>query len=98
MRFDWDDKKNQLNIRKHGISFDLAMMVFMDDNRIEYYDEVHSILGEDRYIAIGMIRGYITVIYVVYTERADTIRIISARKATKMEEEAYYERIYIRSR
>jgi len=93
MRFDWDDKKNQLNFRKHGISFDLAMMVFLDDNRIEYYDDVHSDTYEDRYIAIGMVRGRITVIYVVYTERGDTLRIISARKATTMEEEAYYERL-----
>ena len=93
MRFDWDDKKNQLNYRKHGISFDLAMMVFLDDNRIEYYDDVHSDSYEDRYISIGMVRGRITVIYVVYTERGDTLRIISARKATTMEEEAYYERL-----
>ena len=93
MRFDWDDKKNQLNFRKHGISFDLAMMVFLDDNRIEYYDDAHSDPYEDRYIAIGMVRGHITVIYVVYTERGDTLRIISARKATTMEEEAYYERL-----
>ena len=50
MRFDWDDKKNQLNFRKHGISFDIAVSVFFDDNRIEYYDDAHSSLEEDRYI------------------------------------------------
>lgn len=91
MRFDWDDKKNQINIQKHGISFELAVMVFLDNNRIEYYDELHSSLNEDRYITIGMIRDSVSVISVVYTERRDALRVISARKATMLEEEAYYE-------
>ena len=91
MRFDWDDKKNQLNIRKHKISFELAASVFFDDNRIEYYDDAHSILEEDRYIAIGTIYDRVTVVTVVYTQRGDSLRIISARKSTGAERRAYYE-------
>lgn len=57
-------------------------MVFNDDNRIERYDEIHS-LYEDRYITIGDINGISIIVTVVYTERQDVIRIISARAASK---------------
>ena len=58
-------------------------------NRIEKYDELHS-TNEDRYITIGEINGIAVVVMVVYTERENGIRIISARLATKLEKEAYY--------
>ena len=90
MKFDWDDNKEQKNIAKHGIDFGTAILVFGDDNRIEMYDAKHS-LEEDRYITIGEINGYVMVLYVVYTERNDAIRIISARRATQREKEAYYD-------
>ena len=90
MKFEWDDNKEQKNIAKHGIDFGTAILVFGDDNRIEMYDAKHS-LEEDRYITIGEINGYVMVLYVVYTERNDAIRIISARCATKREKEAYYD-------
>lgn len=64
--------------------------MFLDDNRIEEIDDRHS-KGEIRYFSIGLIYGTITVVYVVYTERSDTIRIISARQANKREEEIYYD-------
>ena len=67
-----------------------AILVFGDDNRIEMYDAKHS-LEEDRYITIGEINGYVMILYVVYTERNDAIRIISARCATQREKEAYYD-------
>ena len=89
MVFDWDDEKEQANIVKHGIDFSTAALVFGDANRIEKYDEVHS-LDEDRYITIGQINGVAIVVMVVYTERDQAIRIISARLATKREREAYY--------
>lgn len=63
--------------------------MFGDDNRIEKYDDLHSI-SEDRYITIGEINGIAVIVVVVYTEREDSIRIISARLATKIEKEAYY--------
>ena len=67
-----------------------AAHVFKDKNRIEYYDIEHSAF-EDRYITIGEIDEVLIVILVVYTERSDVIRIISARKATKQERRAYYD-------
>ena len=89
MLFEWDEKKEKKNIIAHGIDFNTALLVFGDDNRIEKYDRKHSIY-EDRYITIGEIGDMIAVIMVVYTERNEIIRIISARPATKLEKEAYY--------
>jgi len=90
MQFEWDEEKNQMNIRKHdGISFPMAVRVFKDDRRIEKYDCSHS-LEEDRFNVIGMVE---TMLFVVYTEREkDTLRIISARKATKEECDEYYKK------
>lgn len=63
--FEWDEEKNLLNQRKHGISFETASYVFEDENYIEMYDFEHSI-DEDRYIAIGCVGD---VLFVVFTER-----------------------------
>lgn len=92
MKFEWDDNKEQKNIAKHGLDFSTAVLVFGDENRIEMYDEAHS-ETEDRYITIGAINGVVTVLYVVYTERSEAIRIISARCATRREKEVYYDNI-----
>lgn len=89
MLFEWDDEKEKINIIKHGIDFSTAALVFGDHNRIEKYDEKHSI-DEDRYITIGQINNIAVVVVVVYTEREPAIRIISARLATNREKEAYY--------
>ena len=89
MLFEWDENKEKKNIIDHGIDFKTALLVFGDDNRIEKYDKKHSIY-EDRYITIGEIGDMIAVIMVVYTERNEIIRIISARLATKHEKEEYY--------
>lgn len=89
MQFEWDDEKEMLNIQKHGLDFSTAALVFGDDNRIEKYDDLHSDT-EDRYITIGLIKGIAVVVMVVYTERNKSTRIISARLATKREQEAYY--------
>lgn len=53
---EWDDKKNLINILKHGISFETAALVFADEERIEYYDKLHS-LDEDRYVVLGCVQG-----------------------------------------
>lgn len=89
MLFEWDDEKERKNIAKHGISFSIAARVFADRNRIKFYDEAHS-TEEDRYITIGQVSGVSFVVMVVYTERREAIRIISARLATPKEKEAYY--------
>ena len=86
--FEWDEDKAAANIRKHGISFETAGRVFQDDSRIEIFDSLHS-NDENRMLAIGMVDEILSV---VYTERHEqTIRLISARKATKKERSMYYE-------
>ena len=89
MQFVWDPEKEKANINKHGLDFSVAALIFNDPDRIEMYDYFHSDL-EDRYITIGSIGGVAIVVMVVYTERSNAIRIISARPATKREKEAYY--------
>ena len=84
---EWDDEKNELSKKKHGISFEAASLVFSDENYIELYDEDHSI-DEDRYIAIGLVED---ILFVVHTIRDEHIRLISARLATKEERSFYYE-------
>ena len=88
LKFEWDDEKEQKNIIKHKIDFSTAALVFNDDYRIEMYDERHSV-EEDRYITIGQVNNFTFILMVVYTERKDAVRIISARLATKKEKEMY---------
>ena len=88
MSFEWDANKANINIKKHGISFDEAGLVFQDLSLLEIYDRYHSV-DERRIIAIGMVNDILSV---VYTERRENvIRLISARKATKRERGMYYE-------
>jgi hypothetical protein len=87
MRFEWDIDKEKLNIKKHKISFETASYVFDDSNHIELYDSQNSTY-EDRYIAIGCVNS---VLFVVFTERKDNIRIISARLANESERRMYYD-------
>ncbi|MFM8454397.1 MAG: BrnT family toxin [Gammaproteobacteria bacterium] len=86
MEYDWDPHKRLLNIRKHGIDFVDATLVFEDERALTIEDESHM---EERFITIGAdAQGNILV--VVYTHRLNHIRIISARKATKFEIRSYY--------
>ncbi len=85
--FEWDDEKASRNIKKHGVHFEDAALVFDDADRIEEYDVEHSV-DEDRWITIGMVDA---VLYVVYTERGEATRLISARKATPHERRRYYD-------
>lgn len=90
MYFCWDEKKSEMNKKKHGISFDVAMQVFFDEKRIEKYDEKHSTLEEERTIVIGRGKQDFLILFVVSTNRNGMTRIISARKAEKKEELEYY--------
>ena len=88
MEFDWDSQKASSNKRKHGVTFEEAMTVWSDAQAVEFYDIRHS-GDEDRYALLG-ISARSRLLCVVYTERhGDTIRIISARKATREESERY---------
>lgn len=84
--FEWDDEKAALNWRKHRVDFNDAAKVFNDPYRIEEFDEEHSDY-EDRWQIIGMIDD---ILFVIYTERGEYTRLISARKATAIERRKYY--------
>ena len=83
---EWDDDKAELNWKKHKIYFEDAARIFLDEYRIEYFDELHSD-NEERWKVIGLVMN---VLVVIYTERGEKLRIISARKAEKEEQEEYY--------
>lgn len=85
MEFEWDLPKAELNLRKHGVSFDDAKAVFDDPLTIEWPDDCDH---EERSILIGQFHSRFY--YVVYTERQPKIRLISARRATKNEQARYY--------
>lgn len=90
MDFEWDEEKNRININKHGISFQTAAKVFLDPDRLEFDDTMHSNKSEIRSIVIGKVHK---VLFVAYTERTNVIRLISTRRATKDEEDIYYDNI-----
>lgn len=94
MKFEWDEEKNQQNIRKHGIDFNLAKRIFEHDV-VTSLDIRHD-YGEEREISLGLIDG-ILLLAVVHTERGlNLVRIISARKATKQERKHYEKALYTR--
>lgn len=90
MTFEWDEKKNAINKKKHGISFEMAVRVFLDEKRVEKLDLEHSTLEEERINIIGRVSDML-VLFVVETDRKGNTRIISARRAEEDEEEEYYE-------
>ena len=83
---EWDDNKAELNWKKHGIHFEDAALIFLDNNLIDDYDEEHSDY-EDRIKVIGLVGK---VLVVIYTERGEKYRLISARNANKRERSKYY--------
>ena len=89
MDFVWDESKAELNLRKHGVSFQEASTVFEDYDALQIYDPDHS-EEEDRFIMLGMSSALrILVVCHCYRENAGQIRIISARKATRKETATY---------
>lgn len=88
MKFEWDENKNQINIKKHGIDFAEAVYVFADPFALNIPDDKHS-EDEERWILLG--RSFqSTILLIVHTDReGDSIRIISARKSTKNEQRIY---------
>ncbi len=88
--FEWDDHKDVSSQRKHGISFEDAQTVFFDEKAIEFHDPDHPI-QEERFILLGLSQR-LKVLVVCHCYRSDEskIRIISARKATKKEQDVYF--------
>jgi len=87
--FEWDPEKAKQNARRHGVSFEEAATVFGDPLSLTVDDPTHSI-GEQRFVTLGL---SVTrrLLVVAHTERGDTVRIISARRATPRERTAYEE-------
>lgn len=85
--FEWDKAKAAENYAKHGVSFETAMKVFKDAFAVERSDD-RGDYDEERSILIGTAEG--ALLTVIYTERHGSIRIISARRATKHEQDDYF--------
>ena len=90
LRFEWDPGKNEINKRKHRISFEEAKTVFYDDDAKVIDDPDHS-FEEERFIILGLSQSAkLLVVCHCYRESETVIRLISARKATKTETEQYF--------
>jgi uncharacterized DUF497 family protein len=89
LQFEWDEKKANINRRKHGITFEEATTAFADELSITIDDPLHS-EDENRLILIGKSKQFKTLI-VIHVKKRESIRIISARKATKHEQKFYEE-------
>ncbi len=93
MQFEWDEKKNESNRAKHGLSFETAALVFRDPNLLSLWDARYE-EEEGRWISLGRVDA--TVIYVAHIVKEnengeEIIRVISARKATSREERRYFD-------
>ena len=85
IQFKWDGNKNRKNKREHGVSFEEAQTVFLDENAIRFFDPDHS-EDEDRFIMLGIsFKLRVLVVCHCYRENDEVIRLISARKADKDE-------------
>ena len=89
LRFEWNPEKAVQNLGKHRVSFPEAVTVFGDPLSMTFHDPNHS-LDEDRYITIGHSDSG-QLLMVAHTDRDDSIRIISARRATRRERKSYEE-------
>ena len=90
LRFEWDKRREQANIRKHGITFEEAQTVFRDENAIQYFDPDHS-EDEERFILLGLsTRVRALVVCHCFRESELVIRIISARRADSSESRSYW--------
>jgi uncharacterized DUF497 family protein len=87
LEFEWDDAKAAENYTRHGVSFDLAKKVFNDPFAVERIDDRQN-YGEERYIIIGLADREL--VFVAYTEREERIRLISARRAIRHEQDDYF--------
>jgi uncharacterized DUF497 family protein len=90
LSFEWDERKSRLNLKKHGVSFEEAQTVFLDENALRFFDPEHS-TDEDRFIMLGMsFKLRVLVVCHCLRESDSVIRVISARKADKREATTYW--------
>lgn len=91
MDFEWDDAKAALNLRRHGVAFEDAGQVFLDQARIDLVDD-RDAYGEERWLSIGWVNPVLLVVaHTVRGVNGEIIRIISARKANAHERASYHE-------
>jgi uncharacterized DUF497 family protein len=86
--FQWDDAKAIANVERHGVTFEAARGAFKDPFALDWLDESED-YGEDRFAVVGMAEGRL--LYVAYTMRGESIRMISARLAEPFERRRYHE-------
>ena len=86
-QFEWDNERAALNFKRHGVTFQTAALIFTDEHRVEEYD-FYASFYRDCWKIIGTVEN---IALVVYSDRADFTRIISARQATKSERRYYDE-------
>ena len=91
--FIWSEEKNQINVKKHGLSFQEAVLVFLDPYLVIQYDEAHSTQEESRWKGIGAIGNDLLLSIIFVEVKGNEIRFVSARKASKKEKEDYSENI-----
>lgn len=92
LTFEWDNRKNAENRRKHGVSFEEAQTVFYDDRAV-FQEDPDDEQDEDRFLLLGLSAGLRTLVVChCYREADDVIRIISARKAHREERRDYDKR------
>ena len=88
-RFEWDDNKAEVNLDKHGITFEEAISAFYDECAVEFFDSKNS-EWEDRFLLLGLSTKFkLLLVCHCHRENDEVIRIISARKATKNEAKFY---------
>ena len=94
MKFEWDKNKEKIKIQKHNITFEQASYVFADPFSLNKFDDEHS-ESEDRWVILGKSLNE-TILLVIHTYKVndiiESVRIISARKATKKEKQTYQKR------
>ncbi len=92
LSFEWDERKDRANQKKHGISFEEAQSVFFDENALQYDDPTHS-GDEDRFLLLGhSLTLRVLVVCHCFRASSSVIRIVSARRATTRERAVYRSR------
>ena len=89
IQIQWDPRKNKSNVKKHGVSFEEASTVLYDEQAIEFFDDENS-TEEDRFLLLGVSHKLRTLMVCYCVREGETIRLISARKATNNESKEYY--------
>ena len=90
LKFEWDERKNNANVKKHGVSFNDARTAFYDENALLFLDPDNS-ESEDRFILLGINHRLNTLVVChCFKENEGIVRIISARRANKVEMNAYW--------